>query len=103
MRGATQATAPGQRAGELEQFKRLVALQRQIVELARSNAQVEQECGVLWKELVWEMSRRRRRFVFRRAMLAVRGAFRQPLARCSSRDSGSAWCLLRPPADPTSV
>ena len=45
-------------ADELDQFKRLVELQGQIVEQARKNELAEKECETLWKRLAREARRK---------------------------------------------
>ena len=103
MRGATQATAHHSGASEIQPYRQLVALQREIVAQARKNAEVEQECGALWQELVSRSNRRRHRPGLRRRLGAVGRAVLQRLGRWADRASGAVWCFLRPPADPTSV
>jgi hypothetical protein len=53
-------------ADDLEPYRRLVELQKQMIELVRQHEKTKSECAALRKQLLDEMTRRRSRWNLRR-------------------------------------
>jgi hypothetical protein len=75
------------REAEVEQIKRLIEIQSQIVELAKQNELTEQQCEMLRHDLARGT---RRPSVRQRLSMFLRGLFRRaPAKRSQSRDGDS--------------
>ena len=95
VQGERPAPAREPRVREIQAYRQLVALQREIVEQARRNAEVEEECGLLWRKLVRRPNRRRSWTGLRRLLRALgRGLLAR---RGGALDTGR---LRSPPTEP---
>lgn len=89
---------------EIEQLKRLIEIQTQIVELAKQNELAERECEAVWQELSRDARRRARRSFLRpsggRGSRAWTEHFSEPVRRVFQRTASGATALgawLLPP------
>jgi hypothetical protein len=81
----------------------LVEVQREIVEMARRNAEIEGECRALRYDLIRQSERRRRRSRLWRSLFAAGRVLWQRLAGVSGNDLEPGWYLRRPPVDSRSA
>jgi hypothetical protein len=101
--GDTLSVAPVNGAGDIKhQYQRLVEIQREIVEMARRNAEIEGDCRTLRTALIREADRRRRRALLRRGPVAAGRDFLRRLAGSSDKNLEPGWSFQRPPTDSTS-
>jgi hypothetical protein len=104
VRGITKSAVRTPNVTDLEHYKRLVALQQEIVAVARRNNEVEEECLALRKQLAREARRRRRQSsgLWRGVHAAAREIL-QRLTRSNGKGAGPTWSLQPPPPNLTTA
>jgi hypothetical protein len=77
-RGVEAVQSSQQVAGDLEQYRRLIALQKQMIKLARENEKAKRECAVLREKVAREVAARlARRKLSRRLKQKVKKILKQ--------------------------